>query len=70
MKHGVSIKAQILDLRRGHSLREVASMAGLPLGTVKTICARSGAFKDNPRVRELFTLPPIQLSLSALPSAV
>ena len=35
MKHGVSIKAQILDLRRGHSLREVASMAGLPLGTVK-----------------------------------
>jgi hypothetical protein len=64
MKHGVSLKAKVLELRRGHSLREVASMSGLPLGTVKTWCARSGAFKDNPRLRELFSLPPIQSSTS------
>jgi hypothetical protein len=64
MKHGVSLKAKVLELRRGHSLREVSSLSGLPLGTVKTICARSGAFKDNPRLRELFTLPPIQVSES------
>nr|WP_326527943.1 hypothetical protein [Rhodoferax sp.] len=64
MKHGVSLKAKVLELRRGHSLREVSSMSGLPLGTVKTICARSGAFKDNPRLRELFSLPAIQSSNS------
>jgi len=64
MKQGVSIKAQVLALRRGHSLREVAAQTGLPIGTVKTICARSGAFKDNPRHRELFTLPVVQTSAS------
>lgn len=64
MKQGVSIKAQVLELRRGHSLREVAAQTGLPLGTVKTICARSGAFKDNPQHRELFTLPEVQASTS------
>jgi len=65
MKQGVSLKAQVLELRRCHSLREVASMTGTPLGTVKTICARSGAFKDNPRLRELFTLPAIKSSDSS-----
>lgn len=64
MKPPVSIKTKVLELRRCHSLREVASMTGAPLGTVKTICARSGAFKDNPRLRELFTLPAIQSSNS------
>ncbi len=64
MKQGVSLKAQVLELRRAHSLREVAAQTGLPLGTVKTICARSGAFKDNPRHRELFTLPVVQSSTS------
>jgi hypothetical protein len=64
MKQGVSLKAQVLELRRGHSLREVASMSGLPLGTVKTWCARSGAFKDNLRLRELFSLPAVQSSSS------
>lgn len=62
MKPPVSIKAQVLELRRSHSLREVATQTGLPLGTVKTICARSGAFVDNPRHRELFTLPTLQVS--------
>ncbi len=71
MKPPVSIKVQVLALRRGHSLREVAAKTGLPLGTVKTICSRSGAFRDNQAVRNLFTLPAIQTSTStalALPT--
>lgn len=55
MKPPVSTKAQVLNLRHSHSLREVAAQTGLPLGTVKTICSRSGAVRDNPRHRELFT---------------
>ncbi|HKM36067.1 MAG TPA: hypothetical protein VJY83_00310 [Thiopseudomonas sp.] len=39
-------------------------MTGLPLGTVRTIVRRSGAFTDNLKHRELFTLPPIQQSQS------
>ena len=39
-------------------------MTALPLGTVKTLCSRSGAFRDNPKHRELFTLPPIKASAS------
>ena len=62
MKQGVSLKTQVLELRRGHSLREVALQTGLPLGTIKTICARSGAFKDNQALRQLFSLPAIQAS--------
>ena len=39
-------------------------MTALPLGTVKTLCSRSGAFRDNPKHRQLFTLPPIKDSAS------
>lgn len=64
LKQAVSPAArqQVLDLRRYQSLSAIAKQTGLPLGTVKTICARSGAFKDNPALRALFSLPPIQLS--------
>lgn len=62
MKHPVSPREQVLELRRTHTLSQVAKMTGLPLGTVKTWCARSGAFKDNPRHRALFTLPAIRTS--------
>lgn len=64
MKPPVSPEAhqQVLELRRGHSLREVADQTGLPLGTVKTICSRSGAFRDNLALRALLTLPPVQAS--------
>lgn len=55
-------KSHVLELRRKHSLREVAAQTGLPLGTVKTWCSRSGAFKDNQALRALFSLPPIQQS--------
>lgn len=62
MKQGISLKAQVLELRRSHSLREVAAQTGIPIGTVKTICYRSGAFNDNAKHRELFALPPMQES--------
>jgi hypothetical protein len=59
-----SARQQVLDLRRSLSLRQVAEQTGLPLGTVKTICSRSGTFRENPEHRTLFTLPPIQPSTS------
>lgn len=48
-------------------MREVAEIAGLPLGTVKAIISRSGLFADNPRHRAMFTLPPWQ-SRETLPT--
>lgn len=61
-------RRQVLDLRRRKSLREVAEATGLPLGTVKTLVSRSGAFRDNEQHRALFTLPPIKPSSDTLPS--
>lgn len=61
-------RRQVLDLRRRHSLREVAEITGLPLGTVKTLVSRSGAFRDNEQHHALFTLPPISASTETLPS--
>jgi hypothetical protein len=76
MKQGVSnkpkvsddLRRRVLDLRRRHSLREVAEATGLPLGTVKTIASRSGEFRDNAAQRALFALPPIKASTDTLPS--
>lgn len=67
---GVSADArrQVLELRRRHSFREVARLAGLPLGTVKAICSRAGVFRDNPAHRQLFSLPPIRESSQTLPA--
>jgi len=56
------VSAQVLALRCRHSLREVAAKTGLPIGTVETICSRSGAFRDNLAHRALFSLPPMQAS--------
>lgn len=61
------LRQRIIDLRRTHSLREVAAATGLPLGTVKTIASRSGRFRDNEVHRQLFSLPPIQPSTETLP---
>lgn len=58
------LRQRVLDLRRTHSLRRVAELTELPLGTVKTLCSRSGAFRDNPGHRAMFTLPPIKESLN------
>ena len=64
MKHPVSqdTRQRVIELRRRHSFAEVAKQTGLPVGTVKTICTRSGAFRDNPAHRALFALPPIKAS--------
>lgn len=61
-------RQQVLELRRRHSLREVAEITGLPLGTVKTLVSRSGAFRDNEQHRAMFTLPPISACTETLPS--
>ena len=61
-------REQVITLRRTHSLSEVASLAGLSLGTVKAIISRSGLFTDNPRHRAMFTLPPLQSSGETLPA--
>lgn len=67
---GVSpgIRQHVLELRRRHSFREVARLAGLPLGTVKAICSRAGIFRDNSAHRALFCLPPIRESGQTLPA--
>lgn len=58
----------ILDLRRHHSFREVSCMTGVPIGTVKTISSRSGAFRDNEAHRTMFSLPPIKLNAGTSPA--
>ncbi len=70
MKHRVSPaqRQEVLNLRRIHSLRAVAELTGLPVGTVKTLASRSGAFRDNPEHRALFALPPMRLSAQTLPA--
>lgn len=69
-KPGVSEdqRTRILDLRRRHSFREVSLLTGVAIGTVKTIVSRSGAFRDNPIHRALFSLPPMQLSSERRPA--
>lgn len=69
-KQGVSEdqRTLILDLRRHHSFREVSRMTGVPIGTVKTISSRSGAFRDNEAHRTMFSLPPIQLNAGTSPA--
>ena len=71
VKHRVSDQQRrlVLDLRTKHSLREVADLTGLPLGTVKTLVSRSGVFRDNEQHRAMFTLPPIRASAETSPSA-
>lgn len=47
----------MLELRRTHSISDVAKLTGLPVGTVKTILSRSGTRRDNEALRRLMTLP-------------
>ena len=70
MKPAVSTdtRQRVIELRRRHSLREVAAQTCLPLGTVKTICSRSGAFRDNEAHRAMFSLPPMRDSAETLPA--
>lgn len=59
----------MINLRRRHSLKEVAVLTGLSLGTVKATISRSGLFTNNPRHRGMFTLPVLQMSAEAVPVA-
>ena len=75
MKLGVSRisneqRQRVIELRHSHSLSKVAELAGLPLGTVKTILTRSGLFKDNPKHRGMFTLPEQQKATSTQPATL
>jgi hypothetical protein len=72
MKPHVSQEArhQVLALRRTQSIRDVAQRTGLPVGTIKTICHRSGAFHDNQKLRDLFKLPEIKASQQTLPATL
>ena len=54
-------RVQVLELRRSNSITEVARLTGLPPGTVKTVCSRAGATRDNMAARAFFTLPPLAL---------
>ena len=55
-------RVQVLELRRSNSITEVARLTGLPPGTVKTVCSRAGATRDNMAARAFFTLPPLALA--------
>lgn len=57
-------RQQILELRQRFSISEAASRLGVPVGTVKTVCARSSVFKDNPVHAAFFKLPDAQYSTS------
>lgn len=59
----------MINLRRRHSLKEVAALTGLSLGTVKASISRSGLFTNNPRHRGMFTLPVLQMSAETVPVA-
>lgn len=63
-----ALRQRVLDLRQHHTFQEVAALTGVPLGTVKSWCTRSGAFRDNLRHRTLFTLPPLRPSGETLPA--
>lgn len=72
MKPSVSaeLRNRVIELRRSHSFSAVAKQTGLSVGTVKTICSRSGSFRDNPKHRALFSLPPIRESNQTLPAEI
>ena len=56
------LRAQVLELRRANSITEVARITGVAVGTVKTICSRAGATRDNTAARAFFTLPELVLT--------
>ncbi|MGR7527394.1 hypothetical protein [Klebsiella aerogenes] len=52
------IKEQILSLKRsGRGYKTISRETGVNINTVKSICRRSGQFRDNPEHRVLFTIP-------------
>lgn len=52
------IKEQILSLKRsGRGYKTISRETGVNINTVKSICRRSGLFRDNPEHRVLFAIP-------------
>ncbi|HEI8999783.1 TPA: hypothetical protein SLH12_002272 [Citrobacter koseri] len=52
------IKETVLDLKRsGKGYKTISRETGVNINTVKSICRRSGLFRDNPEHRVLFTIP-------------
>ncbi len=56
------LRARVLELRRSNSITEVARITGVAVGTVKTLCSRAGATRDNMAARAFFALPPLALA--------
>lgn len=56
------LRARVLELRRTHSAADVARQTGLPVGTVKAVCSRTGTTRDNAAARAFFALPPLALA--------
>lgn len=63
------LRARVLELRRSNSITEVARITGVAVGTVKTLCSRAGATRDNTAAREFFALPPLALDDTAAVTA-
>ena len=58
-----AIVARAVELRRTHSLRQIAEELGVSLGTVKSWMARAGVkLGNNEALRAMMTLPPIKAS--------
>ena len=61
------LRTRVLELRRTHSTADVARQTGLAVGTVKALCSRAGATRDNTAARAFFALPPlVQASTTAV----
>lgn len=63
---GPAIVARAVELRRTHSLRQIAEELGVSLGTVKAWMSRAGVkLGNNEALRALMSLPPIKASEGA-----
>jgi len=58
-------KDSIIRLKReGKGYKAISRLTGVNINTVKSLCRRSGLFRDNPEHRMLFTVPEIKYSTS------
>ena len=69
MKLTTEQRAEIIRLKRdGVGYQRITTQTGINLSTVKSICQRSGLFRDNPAHAALFCIPGTQFSnLPAIP---
>nr|WP_244631065.1 hypothetical protein [Pantoea agglomerans] len=56
-------KENVIRLKRGgRGYKAISRLTGLNINTVKSLCRRSGLFRDNPEHRVLFTIPEMKYS--------